>query len=174
MLSKTSIVMMGLLCEEDLSAYDMLKRIEHMNMKYWWPIGNTTLYETAVRLEKKNYIVGTQQGNKLVYHITDAGHRELEEAIRTIFTRMDYDTIWMSLAVLYCKVLQESELKIILQQRKSLLEEYYQGIQMNQKYHEKLPNIPIEAALSVERMLRITELEQKLLEQLERAVCHKN
>ena len=53
MLSKTSIVILGLLCKGEKNAYDMLKMIDSMNMKYWLPIGATTLYETCLRLQKK-------------------------------------------------------------------------------------------------------------------------
>lgn len=58
MLSKTSIVICGLLYNEQLSAYDLLKKIEERQMRYWLPIGNTTLYETALRLEKKVLLKG--------------------------------------------------------------------------------------------------------------------
>ena len=59
MLSKTSIVIMGMLTKGEKNAYDMLKVIDGMNMKYWLPIGATTLYETCIRLEKKGYIADT-------------------------------------------------------------------------------------------------------------------
>ena len=56
MLSKTSIVIMGTLTKGEKNAYDILKMIDRMNMKYWLPIGATTLYETCIRLEKKGLI----------------------------------------------------------------------------------------------------------------------
>ena len=43
MLSKTSIVICGMLLQGEMNAYDMLKMIERMNMQYWHPIGATTL-----------------------------------------------------------------------------------------------------------------------------------
>ena len=48
-LSKTSIVICGMLLEGEMNAYDMLKMIDRMYMKYWHPIGATTLYETCIR-----------------------------------------------------------------------------------------------------------------------------
>ena len=74
MLSKTSIVILGMLRKGEMNAYDMLKMIDRMNMKYWFPIGATTLYETCLRLEKKNYIENTGESEKkAVYKLTDAG-----------------------------------------------------------------------------------------------------
>lgn len=64
MLSKTSIVICGMLLQGEMNAYDMLKMIERMNMQYWHPIGATTLYETCLRLEKKRLYRGHGQGGK--------------------------------------------------------------------------------------------------------------
>ena len=77
MLSKTSIVILGMLRKGEMNAYDMLKMIDRMNMKYWFPIGATTLYETCLRLEKKNYIENTGESDKkAVYKLTESGLKE--------------------------------------------------------------------------------------------------
>ena len=69
---------MGILTKGEKNAYDMLKVIDQMNMKYWLPIGATTLYETCIRLQKKGLIEDTGEAeNKAVYCITDAGRKEL-------------------------------------------------------------------------------------------------
>ena len=92
MLSKTSIVILGMLRKGEMNAYDMLKMIDRMNMKYWFPIGATTLYETCLRLEKKNYIENTGESDKkAVYHLTDAGMQELKSTICALFERVDFD-----------------------------------------------------------------------------------
>ncbi len=52
MLSKTSIVITGMLLQGEMNAYDMLKMIDNMNMQYWHLIGATTLYES---FQKKNW-----------------------------------------------------------------------------------------------------------------------
>ena len=81
MLSKTSIVICGLLLKETLSAYDIIKKIEERQMKYWLPIGNTTVYETALRLEKKGMIQEIDnQANKVVYTLTELGLKTLKKA----------------------------------------------------------------------------------------------
>lgn len=167
MISKTSIVILGILCNENLSAYDILKRIEHMEMKYWWPIGDTTLYETAIRLEKKNLIQGTKQNAKVVYSITNEGRDELKEAIRTIFLRVDYDTIWFSLAMMYHSVLNDAEITELITKRRTLLQEYSKAIEENLLEHVNNPHVPKSAILTMKRMLNITNLELATLEELD-------
>ena len=101
MLSKTSIVIMGMLSKGEMNAYDMLKMIEKMNMKYWFPIGATTLYETCLRLQKKNYIENTGESDKkAIYLITKEGLQELKSSICELFERVDFDSVWFCLAVM--------------------------------------------------------------------------
>ena len=78
----------------EMNAYDMLKMIDRMNMKYWFPIGATTLYETCLRLEKKNYIENTGESDKkAVYQLTEAGMQELKDTICALFERVDFDSV---------------------------------------------------------------------------------
>ena len=166
MLSKTSFVILGLLNEERLSAYEMLKKIEERHMKYWLPIGNTTLYETALRLEKKEWIKGEKQGtNKVIYQLTNEGKEELVDTLRTLFTRVDYDTIWFSLAALFCNVLDSNQLQDLIGKRRILLEEYYNGIQEQYNWM-KQNRVPFAGICSIERMLKVIVLEQETLERI--------
>ena len=128
MLSKTSIVICGMLLQGEMNAYDMLKMIDNMNMLYWHPIGATTLYESCLRLEKKGYIEDTGKAdNKAVYRITEAGRAELKATICALFERVDFDSVWFCLAVMYSEVLTKKELEEEKKKRASLLEEYEKG-----------------------------------------------
>ena len=172
MISKTSIVILGILYNENLSAYEILKRIEHMEMKYWWPIGDTTLYETALRLEKKNLIQGTRSeetestNKKHVYSITEEGREELKSATKEIFLRVDYDTIWFSLALMYHSILTKTEITKLVKKRRSLLQEYSSAIEQNLAEHKDNPRVLKSALLTMERMNEITKLELKTLDSL--------
>ena len=112
MLSKTSIVICGMLLQGEMNAYDMLKMIESMNMQYWHPIGATTLYESCLRLEKKGFIEDTGKAeNKAVYRLTAGGREELKSTICALFERVDFDSVWFCLAVMYSEVLTKEELE---------------------------------------------------------------
>ena len=118
MLSKTSIVITGMLLQGEMNAYDMLKMIDNMNMQYWHPIGATTLYESCLRLEKKGLIEDTGKSeNKAVYRITEAGRGELKATICELFERVDYDSVWFCLAVMYSGILSKEELEKHLLER---------------------------------------------------------
>lgn len=166
MLSKTSIVICGMLLHGEMNAYDMLKMIDSMNMQYWHPIGATTLYETCLRLEKKGLIEDSGKAdNKTVYRITDAGRAELKSTIRALFERVDYDSVWFCLAVMYSGILTKKELEAEKMKRAALLDEYEKGTIENRDkmLAAKVPYIDI---CAIDRMIQIIQMEKETLGKL--------
>lgn len=166
MLSKTSIVICGMLLQGEMNAYDMLKMIDAMNMQYWHPIGATTLYETCLRLEQKGFIEDTGRAeNKAVYRLTKAGRLELKAAICALFERVDFDSVWFCLAVMYSKVLTKKELDAEKKKRAAILDEYEQGTieHRDQMSAAKLPYIDI---CAIDRMIQIIQMEKETLRKI--------
>lgn len=166
MLSKTSIVICGMLLNGQMNAYDMLKMINNMNMQYWHPIGATTLYEACLRLEKKGYIEDTDKSEKkAIYQLTAAGRSELKATIRSLFERVDFDSVWFCLAVMYSNVFSKKELEEEKKKRAALLEEYEKGTKENRDkmLARKVPYIDI---CAIDRMLQIIQMEKETLEKL--------
>lgn len=166
MLSKTSIVITGMLLQGEMNAYDMLKMIDNMNMQYWHPIGATTLYESCLRLEKKGYIEDTGRAdNKAVYRITEAGRFELKSTICELFERLDYDSVWFCLAVMYSGILSKEELEEEKKKRSALLDEYEKGTIENRDKMlvAKVPYIDI---CAIDRMIQIVQMEKETLRKI--------
>jgi DNA-binding PadR family transcriptional regulator len=166
MLSKTSIVITGMLLQGEMNAYDMLKMIDNMNMQYWHPIGATTLYESCLRLEKKGYIEDTGRAdNKAVYRITEAGRSELKSTICELFERLDYDSVWFCLAVMYSGILSKEELEEEKKKRSALLDEYEKGTIENRDkmLAAKVSYIDI---CAIDRMIQIVQMEKETLKKL--------
>ena len=166
MLSKTSIVIMGTLTKGEKNAYDILKMIDKMNMKYWLPIGATTLYETCIRLEKKGLIKDTGNAeNKSVYCITDKGKIELKKTICELYERVDYESVWFCLAVLYSDILTKKEFETEKKKRMELLEEYEFGTKANKEVLVKNKS-PYSSICAIDRMISIIEMEKETLRNL--------
>ena len=164
MLSKTSIVIMGMLSKGEMNAYDMLKMIEKMNMKYWFPIGATTLYETCLRLQKKNYIENTGESDKkAIYHITKEGLQELKSSICELFERVDFDSVWFCLAVMYSGVLSKKELDREIAIRSKILDEYEKGTLENKEKMLQY-DVSFKEICAIDRMIQIIRMEKETLE----------
>ena len=63
MLSKPATMLLGLIYEKPLNAYEIIKRLNYMNVKSWFNIADSTVYSTLKTLEKKEYILGTAEKN---------------------------------------------------------------------------------------------------------------
>lgn len=123
-----------LITHQPLNAYEIVKTLDYMNIKYWFNIGTSTVYATIKTLEKKQYLVGEIQkdGNmpdKTVYSITEQGKAVFLETLRTSFLRFDYDTNIFSITAFFLDCLPEKEQKTLLEQRMTVLQEYLAGIQ---------------------------------------------
>ncbi len=155
---------MGMLRKGEMNAYDMLKMIERMNMKYWFPIGATTLYETCLRLQKNGYIENTGESDKkAVYKLTRSGMEELKSTICKLFERVDFDSVWFCLAVMYSEVLSKKELEREIAIRRKLLEEYEKGTSDNKKKMLQF-NVSYIEICAIDRMLQIIRMEKETLE----------
>ena len=116
MLSKSATMLLGLITHQPLNAYEIVKTLDYMNIKYWFNIGTSTVYATIKTLEKKQYLVGEIQkdGNmpdKTVYSITEQGKAVFLETLRTSFLKFDYDTNIFSITAFFLDCLPEKRTK---------------------------------------------------------------
>lgn len=117
MLSKSATMLLGLITHQPLNAYEIVKALDYMNIKYWFNIGTSTVYATIKTLEKKQYITGEVQkdGNmpdKTVYSITEQGKNAFLETLRSSFLKFDYDTNIFSITAFFLDCLPEEEQKL--------------------------------------------------------------
>ena len=127
MLSKPATMLLGLISHQPLNAYEIVKTLDYMNIKYWFNIGTSTVYATIKTLEKKQYITGKVQkdGNmpdKTIYSITEQGTAVLLDTLRTSFLKFDYDTNIFSITAFFLDCLPLEEQKA---QNKSDTNKYY-------------------------------------------------
>lgn len=142
MLSKTATMLLGLINTEPLNAYEIIKKLQFMNVKSWYEIADSTVYATIKTLEKKSYILGKVQkdGNmpdKTVYSITDKGTDELIKTIKNSIVQFNYDTNIFAIAAFFIMNLNKDDRIELLQKRISLLYRYLDGISKQIEFMEK-------------------------------------
>ena len=59
MLSKPATMLLGFIYEKPLNAYEIIKLLNYMNVKWWFNIADSTVYSTLKTLEKKEFISNT-------------------------------------------------------------------------------------------------------------------
>ena len=103
MLSKPATMLLGLIYEKPLNAYEIIKLLNYMNVKWWFNIADSTVYSTLKTLEKKEYILGTTEkvGNmpdRTVYSLSDKGKDEFIATLKASILQFNYDTNIFSIA----------------------------------------------------------------------------
>ena len=97
MLSKPATMLLGLISHQPLNAYEIVKTLDYMNIKYWFNIGTSTVYATIKTLEKKQYILAKCKKTvicpiKQSTQLQKQGTAVLLDTLRTSFLKFDYDT----------------------------------------------------------------------------------
>lgn len=82
----TTYIILGLLSHEDLSGYDLKKKIDLM-ISSFWNVGYGQIYPTLKDMEQQKYVrcieqVSLKGPDKKLYSITDAGRNKLIEWLK--------------------------------------------------------------------------------------------
>ena len=129
MLSKPATMLLGLIYEKPLNAYEIIKRLNYMNVKWWFNIADSTVYSTLKTLEKRGYISGTIEkvGNmpdRTVYSISDTGKNKFTDTLKASVLQFSYDTNIFSIAAFFLGVFAPDEQQELLGKRLEILQKY--------------------------------------------------
>lgn len=116
MLSKTATMLLGLINQKPVNAYEIIKELNYMNVKWWFNIADSTVYATIKTLEKRDFISGTieKEGNmpdKTIYTITAKGKTELLSTLKRSILKFDYDTNIFSITAFFIDYIEPKERK---------------------------------------------------------------
>lgn len=159
MLSKPATLLLGIIYEKPLNAYEITKLLGYMNIRWWFHVSDSTVYTTLKNLEKRGFIDGTVEkiGNmpdRTVYSLTQKGADELKETIRKSLLQFNYDTNIFTIAAFFMDILETEEKKELLEKRLNILQSYLAGInkQDNEAWEQEVP------ASHVANLKRMTDI----------------
>ena len=177
MLSKPATMLLGLIYEKPLNAYEIIKHLNYMNVKWWFNIADSTVYSTLKTLEKKEYIIGTAEkvGNmpdRTFYNLSEKGKDEFISTLKASILQFNYDTNIFSIAAFFLNTFTPEEQQKLLQERLTVLQKYRTGIekQVNPLWENE---VSATHSANVKRMIDLVDAEitgtNRLLES-----CNKN
>lgn len=101
------LIVLGIVKQEPLSAYDIQKLVEYRKISKWVKISTPSIYKKVITLEDKGYIQGTtvKEGNmaeKAIYSLTDKGLIEFEKlmlgiSLQPINIFLDFNAVIVNL-----------------------------------------------------------------------------
>lgn len=110
MMTTIDLIVLGMLKQEPLSAYDIQKCVEYRNISKWVKISTPSIYKKVIKLEEKGLIKSTlvKEGNmpeKAIYTLTDSGETEFENLMLNISSKqvnifLDFNAVIVNLGSL--------------------------------------------------------------------------
>lgn len=163
MLSKPATMLLGLISGKPLNAYEIIKQLNYMNVKWWFNIADSTVYSTLKTLEKKGYLSGTSEkvGNmpdRTVYSLSDKGKEEFVATLKASILQFNYDTNIFSIAAFFLSTFTPEERQRLLQERLAVLQKYRAGIakQVSPLWEKE---VPATHSANVKRMIDLVDAE---------------
>ena len=102
------LIVLGILKQEPLSAYDIQKLVEYRNISRWVKISTPSIYKKVLQLEEKGLIKSTlvregKMPEKAVYSLTEAGESQWESLMLEISEKpihffLDFNAVIVNLA----------------------------------------------------------------------------
>lgn len=149
------LIVLGMLKDSNLSAYDIQKLVEYRNISKWVKVSTPSIYKKVIQLEEKGLIQGRtikegKMPEKAVYSLTDAGKHEFDKLMLDISAEpihifLDFNAVIVNLD----KLSPENRTVCIGRIRDSIAElKAYLDKNVSQK--ESVPDIP-ETGLAVLR-----------------------
>ena len=147
------LIVLGMLKDQALSAYDIQKLVEYRNISKWVKISTPSIYKKVIQLEEKGYIAGNtvkegKMPEKAVYSLTETGQHEFEKLMLEIASQpirifLDFNAVIVNLEKLDASYREEC-----LRRIESTVSELKQYLEDNLKLKEDAPGIP-ETGLAV-------------------------
>ena len=175
MLSKPSMLLLGIISEGPANAYGIVKMLDAMNVRWWCRVADSTVYATLRSLQKKGLIAGTAErvGNmpeKTVYRLTEKGRQELRRSFEEAIVSFDYDATPFSIAAFFLGVFSPSEQRELVQRRLDHLRDYRTGLdrQVAALQEEDIPPLHV---VGLKRMKDLVEAEIRGAERFAEALA---
>lgn len=163
MLSKPATMLLGLIYEKPLNAYEIIKRLNYMNVKWWFNIADSTVYSTLKTLEKKKYISGVTEkiGNmpdRTVYSLSEKGKDAFVATLKESILQFNYDTNIFTIAAFFLSTFSPDEQHELLEERLQILQRYRTGMeqQINPLWEDEIPSLHV---ANVKRMIDLADAE---------------
>ncbi|BDF04073.1 PadR family transcriptional regulator [[Clostridium] hylemonae] len=141
------LIVLGMLKNESLSAYDIQKLVEYRNISRWVKISTPSIYKKVIQLEEKGFIESNivkegKMPEKAVYSLTGAGEKQFEKLMMEISSKplrifLDFNAVIVNLTEL---ALEKRE--ICLGQIGESVKTLKAYLEENMKIKENIPDIP--------------------------------
>jgi DNA-binding PadR family transcriptional regulator len=156
------LIVLGMLKQESLSAYDIQKLVEYRNISKWVKFSTPSIYKKVIQLEEKGLITSrTEKEGKMpekaVYSLTDAGNEEFEKLMLEISCKpinifLDFNAVIVNLESMAKE--QQRECLDNIEGNIYVLKSY---LEENIDLKENVPDIPATGMAVLHQQFRLVQ-----------------
>jgi DNA-binding PadR family transcriptional regulator len=133
MLSKAMTMILGIIYKKPINAYEIIKKLEEMNINSWYKIADSTVYATVKQANKKEYLSvkivrDGEMPQKKIYSLTKNGENEIERTVESFISGFDYDIRNFNIGMFFSDIPGVDKTIKLLEKRIMLLKKYQMGI----------------------------------------------
>ena len=171
MISKVSVLILGIIGEKPVNPYEITKMLEQMNVKSWFPVAASSIYVTIKKLKQKGYITGeiVKEGNmpeKTVYSLTQKGKEVLSQTLIEFLLDTELDLLKFNIACILLCHLGKDEALNVLKKRLSSLKWYKNGAEKHYSQMKDSNSLPYPQLTVILHHVYLMEAEIKITEEI--------
>lgn len=141
------LIVLGMLKQEALSAYDIQKQVDYRNISRWVKISTPSIYKKVLQLEQKGFMKGTavkegKMAEKVVYSLTVEGEKEFERLMLEISSSPIHIFLDFNSVIVNLNSLPPEEQKLCLTNIENNVKVLKSYIEENISLKEDIPEIP--------------------------------
>lgn len=164
MLTKSSTIIMGLISENPINPYEIIRILKEININKWYPIAKQSLYSNIKKLNEQGLITGktVKEGNmpeKTIYSITDKGKNEFYHALVEFLTSTDVDIVKFNIGITFLCHIDKEEVTRILLTKSHIMEQSIMTLQNTITSEEQIKEISYNRILIMKYNLNIMRSE---------------
>lgn len=156
------LIVLGMLKNESLSAYDLQKLVEYRNISKWVKISTPSIYKKVIQLEEKGLISSRiekegRMPEKAVYSLTASGNAEFEKLMLEISCKPINIVLDINAVIVNLESMSKESQKECLDNIDSNIKELKSRLEENIALKENNPDIPITGMAVLRQQLLLAQ-----------------
>lgn len=156
------LIVLGMLKQQPLSAYDIQKQVEYRKISRWVRISTPSIYKKVLQLEEKGYLTSTsvregKMPEKAVYSLTSAGEAEFERLMLGIADQPIRIFLDLNAVIVNLDSLPPAQQRVCLDRIQANVCTLTAELEDNLRRKQDRPDIPQTAKAVLHQQLALTQ-----------------
>lgn len=163
------LIVLGIVKQKPISAYDIQKIVEYCNISKWVKISTPSIYKKVLQLEEKGLIKSTivkegKMAEKAIYAITDHGNKEFEHLMLEIADQPIHIFLDFNAVIVNLNSLPIEKQKVCISHIENNIKTMKSYLEENKNEKEQLPDIPETGKAVLQQQLILAEAIEKWID----------